>query len=123
MFEILSKYLRGKPRKIIVLGENVRNLWTAILYCEEGLHHHVQAEEKHPAIPARDVIGRLLETSGPAGSYFRLISIDEAQAGINRAGFYFPKYFHPSQVLEIYYRAIERHGRNLRVSKEGDFDG
>ncbi len=126
IFVIEAKYRRAKARATMVPSNAVRRLWSTLVECEQDTIADVMAHgavrpgqqpDPHPPMSVRLVIAYLIDKSEFPGVR-ALPNVDEAMAGIWRAGFYFPAYYYPLQVLEIYFRAVERHGRTLVLTKE-----
>lgn len=92
----------------------VQELWAAIRSIIDRGGNTVHTPDLTPRQVMAELLARL-----PDDSPLRLLSVDEAQGGTARSAFYMPRYYYPLLVLRIHYRAIDHHGRSLRIVKEG----
>lgn len=117
-YDIITRAPDGKVRKDRVDEENVRELWHAIHEVISG-YGDLSEEQKlapEPVLTARQIMRRLWERI-PTGDYHKQFDVSAWQGGENRSMLYFPRYYYPLLVLDLYYGIIERSGRNVKVTR------
>lgn len=120
-YDILTHAPNGKVRRDSVHEADVRELWAAIHEVVSG-YGDLSEEQKladEPVLTARQIMKRLWERI-PAGSYYKQFDVSAWQGGENRAILYFPRYYYPLLVLDLFYGVIERRGRNVKVTRAFD---
>ena len=114
-FNVWTRTKGGDRTKRTVSMEAVQECWAAITWLVDAAR--ANGHQGTVDLTPRQIMAQLIKRA-PEGTPTSKLSVDEATGGTNRAAFYFPFYYYPIVVLDLFYRAVERSGRSIRVVKE-----
>lgn len=114
-FDVWTRLKTGDRSKRSVSMDAVQECWAAISWLVRSAR--ANGHQATVDLTPRQIMAQLIARA-PEGTPTANLSVDGATGGTNRAAFYFPRYYYPIVVLDLFYRAVERSGRSIRVVKE-----